>query len=425
MRNKPYPTSYQSNIMQKVYLLLRDNQPSGPYSLADLESVHLTEKDLVWDISKNSGWCYPFEMGLPFTLSPGAEEKKVAYNPIKTQTAGEQPEKLVKEEEEKPSVSSFDDTDLTIDQLSQKITQIRQKLMFVEEHMRDDLTPPPAPEPVKTELPKKEKKKRSRWKLLAAAAVLIVLVITSLGFLVYQNQNEQNSTAKKKPVITYVDPSTLEVPEADANAVGPETLDSVAAAAAVRANDSTRIAEEKLKAAGKPTATSKKKVNKKPVTVQKKKNTTVDSISDRMLTKEETEQDLPVRVNYVDVEAERRTFFQKILDLFRSKENTNATTGAKLAGDITDYLDVKVNTTNYKWLKGVQGLTLTMVNRSTKTIVNATVNVVYLNKDNNIMEKNSIRFRNIRPNKAQTIAAADHPFADHAGYEIVAITATK
>jgi hypothetical protein len=148
--------------------------------------------------------------------------------------------------------------------------------------------------------------------LLAAAAVLIVLVITSLGFLVYQNQNQQNSTAKKKPVITYVDPSTLEVPEADSNAVGPETLDSVAAAAAVRANDSTRIAEEKLKAAGKPTATSKKKVNKKPVTVQKKKNTTVDSISDRMLTKEETEQDLPVRVNYVDVEAERRTFFQKI-----------------------------------------------------------------------------------------------------------------
>jgi hypothetical protein len=68
--------------MQKVYLLLRQQQQTGPYSYNDLKSLELTESDLLWDTSKDSGWSYPFELGLPFSLSPIAETKKKEVDPI-------------------------------------------------------------------------------------------------------------------------------------------------------------------------------------------------------------------------------------------------------------------------------------------------------------------------------------------------------
>lgn len=46
----------------KKYLLLRDNQQSGPYSLDEMRALSLKPHDLIWIESESNGWKYPEEV---------------------------------------------------------------------------------------------------------------------------------------------------------------------------------------------------------------------------------------------------------------------------------------------------------------------------------------------------------------------------
>jgi hypothetical protein len=63
----------------KQYLLLRDNQQSGPHSFIDLTSLGLLETDLVWIEDESSAWSYTTEIEelKPFTTKPVVREKKI------------------------------------------------------------------------------------------------------------------------------------------------------------------------------------------------------------------------------------------------------------------------------------------------------------------------------------------------------------
>jgi hypothetical protein len=48
--------------MTKVYLLLRENHQSGPYTIDELKQQHLRPTDLVWVEGQSHAWCYPSEI---------------------------------------------------------------------------------------------------------------------------------------------------------------------------------------------------------------------------------------------------------------------------------------------------------------------------------------------------------------------------
>ncbi len=48
--------------MQKVYLLLRNNKQSGPYSLEELIQSGIKPLDLIWIEGASTSWCYPAEV---------------------------------------------------------------------------------------------------------------------------------------------------------------------------------------------------------------------------------------------------------------------------------------------------------------------------------------------------------------------------
>src|SRR5688572_8998223 len=48
--------------MEKVYLLLRNNLQSGPYSIGELKQQNLQSTDLIWIEGERSAWCYPSEV---------------------------------------------------------------------------------------------------------------------------------------------------------------------------------------------------------------------------------------------------------------------------------------------------------------------------------------------------------------------------
>ncbi|HYH14265.1 MAG TPA: hypothetical protein VD794_03540, partial [Flavisolibacter sp.] len=70
--------------MQKSYLLLRNNQQSGPYSLDEVKQLPLQSKDLIWIIGQSAGWRYPEEIdALKTTIdeSKSLPEKKSLKEP--------------------------------------------------------------------------------------------------------------------------------------------------------------------------------------------------------------------------------------------------------------------------------------------------------------------------------------------------------
>ena len=73
-----------------MYLLLRDNKQSGPYSLDELKAKGLKAYDLVWVEGRSAAWRYPSEIGELSAFAPVVEEqpfdrffkKPAASNPV-------------------------------------------------------------------------------------------------------------------------------------------------------------------------------------------------------------------------------------------------------------------------------------------------------------------------------------------------------
>jgi hypothetical protein len=58
-----------------MYLLLRDNKQSGPYSLDELKTMGLKAYDLVWVDGKSAAWRYPCEVEELSAFAPAVEEQ--------------------------------------------------------------------------------------------------------------------------------------------------------------------------------------------------------------------------------------------------------------------------------------------------------------------------------------------------------------
>lgn len=73
--------------MQKVYVLLRNNQQNGPFSLEELVRFDLKPIDLIWIEGKSAGWYYPQEIE---ALHPYLPFVKKAAPPVATPTIQDQ-----------------------------------------------------------------------------------------------------------------------------------------------------------------------------------------------------------------------------------------------------------------------------------------------------------------------------------------------
>src|SRR5580704_3689684 len=58
-----------------MYLLLRDNKQSGPYSFDELKTKGLKAYDLVWVEGRSAAWRYPSEIAELKAFAPSVEEQ--------------------------------------------------------------------------------------------------------------------------------------------------------------------------------------------------------------------------------------------------------------------------------------------------------------------------------------------------------------
>jgi len=77
--------------MQKVYLLLRSNKQTGPYSLEELLQLNLKPFDLVWVDGRSAAWQYPFEIPSLKPYVPETPHADAPFKPVATSAMEEVP----------------------------------------------------------------------------------------------------------------------------------------------------------------------------------------------------------------------------------------------------------------------------------------------------------------------------------------------
>jgi hypothetical protein len=173
------------------------------------------------------------------------------------------------------------------------------------------------------------------------------------------------------------------------------------------------------------TPTGADNTNVPPVVVVKKDNQVADNTNGSQaeqqgekkegffskLFKKKTKEDAaPSQEPATNAEGERTT----------SKRDANTTTPATaVETNIADQVQISMNTPEDKWMMGVTGLRLTLSNNSNADLKRAAVDVIYYNEQNEVLERKTVYFTNIRSGKSKSAAAPDHKTADHAGYRVV------
>lgn len=76
--------SFKTPSMQKIYLLLRSNKQTGPYTLEELLQLNLKPFDLVWVDGRSAAWQYPFEIPALKPYVPETPQADVPFQPVAT-----------------------------------------------------------------------------------------------------------------------------------------------------------------------------------------------------------------------------------------------------------------------------------------------------------------------------------------------------
>ncbi|HEY0040295.1 MAG TPA: hypothetical protein VGB71_06505 [Flavisolibacter sp.] len=426
--------------MQKVYLLLRNNQQTGPYNLEELLQFDLKPYDLIWIEGRSAGWYYPQEIPalqphLPFlkgtSLSAGPAPTEES---IKRPAQTDGPKKIfvsmpsnVKKEEPtpKPSFAPLFNYENETPK-SHEETQVRQP-----EDLRT--TYAKSLEEVENDYMNWAYQKKSKKKpFVSTKGILIACLIVGVAFagwiMLQPSDEDQGKTAPEQtafltaqnelPADTVTEESNLPINTKNKkqklvkkagniteqkSTTGKQTNpgrhhDEVAAVSEPPQNEYEATPE--IKDESKPVVQEKKS---EPVAAEspKEKKKLRDKIADLFKKKpeEKKEEAKPVE----EENGERRSVRRE--------------TGSNLAQMVT----VKFAIPN-DWMMGIKGAKATLTNRSSEAIAKAVVEVVYYNDDNDVLDKRNISFGNIKSKQTQTISIPDHQTATRLEYNVVSVT---
>lgn len=443
--------------MQKVYILLRNNLQTGPYSLDEIVQLKLKNSDLVWVEGKSCGWSFPHEVAAlqPYVPMP---EEAVATSKNNEPIVAQHKDYLPAEETTPQpiaapakhiyvslpanTIAQLQSAATTPEQtFAQKADAIRlraQTYAATTESKTDDSlhtgykrSLADVEEDYTTWVVKQKTKRKTVQPWMVACGVLLVLLLS--GFILLR---KPTSMAAKTAALTS-HTATGRVTEAvPANTILP---------AAVKVKAEKKQPVKTIKATNNITAATKKTSVAKPVRkteiLQTVENKSAPVIMENNSTPPAEKKEQPATTT----EQPKKKLAGKIDDFFnkfkikKGKDEpvatppTTTTEGERqathrddktptteAADDIKSKVTLTSNEADENWMVGVRGLKITLHNRSNSTIKKATVAVNYYNEDNDLLDKKTVIFGNIPAGRQQTTAAPDHRLADHTTYTLLA-----
>lgn len=431
--------------MQKVYLLLRNNQQTGPHTLEELLNLDLKPFDLVWVEGKSYGWSYPSEIE---TLKPFVTASNNKAQPAASPTTALDSFEAEKTVRKKIFVSmpvgnvSTSSASTSADAIEEKAEELRRRAQsYIPQS-------PLQPEELRTNYARNlndveedytswvfKRKAKSKayankkyWAFGAATAIVLcatwmAIKMTApkpsaavLPLAVQTNAEEKTANSSIEPT-----ESSTVIPVSQNKSVKHLVASNISKKEKEKKIEKNDLTIKENALAPSPDVVQKQPANQteeitpsnaeeKKVTVEKpKEKRTLKTLFNTLFKKNKKEdavqeQPQPAANN----NNERRA-------THRGDEQETVTNIVDISAKIT----VKLNKASSDWMMGVQGLKLTLYNNSEATLKTAVVQVLYYSDENNLLETKTINFSNIAPGKSQTMAAPDHRLADHIDYKII------
>ncbi|MGN6163750.1 MAG: hypothetical protein ACTHOF_04345 [Flavisolibacter sp.] len=431
--------------MQKVYLLLRSNQQTGPHTLEELLKLDLKPFDLVWVEGKSYGWSYPSEIETlkPF-VTPNSDKVLEVASPAITpdsfeadKTAGKKIFVSMPVANVAASIPS-----VSVDAIEQKAEELRRRAQ--------SYTPQNTlqPEELRTNyarnlsdveedytswvFKKKTKSKAYGNKKYWAFGAAIAILFCGTWMVIKMTASKSSAAIQPLVVQTNADEkvanSSIEPTEASAAIPVSQNklVKRLAASNVSKKGKVQKAAANNLIIKEKAIVVDADVVQKQPAGTIEEQTPIITEEKNEPVGKTKEKRTLKTLFNTLFKKNKKEEAVQE--EEPKSASNNNNQRTATHRGDeqesvanivdLSDQVTVKLNKTSNDWMMGVQGLKLTLYNNSEATLKTAVVQVLYYSDENNLLETKTINFSNIAPGKSQAMAAPDHRLADHVDYKI-------
>ena len=418
--------------MYQSYLLLRNNEQTGPYSLEQLLQLDLKPFDLVWEEGRSAAWRYPGEIESLQSFiehAPGVAQA-ISGDTVSRVNTSITPKKVFvsmpgkKTPAPTPVQKDETDPDAIISQRAESL-RLRVQQYASENH---PAVPPPLSnsfyekeEPTYSYFQKSTRKNKISSRQIMILSGIILAAVLSWYFI----SNDDVALPDVKPPATSVSSIPTAAPvENEANLPVPSLP--------VKSNPELFVREV--------AAPSKKPRASQPVKPEKLPETelvinTTPPPPNHVTNEAVNENDAGMPVNDPPApKKEKKKLREVVRNIFNPKDKEPAdvpadetpvpATGRKAnkrnnTGDVVtageavrNNIDISSNDKG-NWMMGISGMKVTVRNRNNLPVSSVIVTVTYLDVNNKLLEKKELNFKNIPANGKLTLNAPDHRWADH------------
>ncbi len=418
--------------MQKIYVLLRNNQQTGPYHLEELIQFDLKPYDLIWIQGKSAGWYYPQEIQalhpyLPFVKKPV---------PAETNTVTPRAKTIESREPKKPFVSMPANFKIEEPLVPETIVKKEETVTY---------TPYEAPAPfvypvkepdaleaavyqvreTKAEMPPISQPKRKKQPVVSTTGIILACLI--VGVVGYFMAKPFMATADDtSPEQTISSPAQNEVqPDNSLPSGSTQNSSNPLFKKQKQQKQATVVKEITTIIRQAPNDDEETYDNNPPVT-----NNEATPVNEEDKTVVEENKNEPV-VTEAPTE-KKKTIRDKIFDIFRKKPQESKKEESKPAEDEgerrstrretdrTQMVSVRFTIPN-DWMAGIKGAKATLTNRGSETLSKVVIEVTYYNDDEQLVDKRTVSFGRIEGKSSQTITIPDHATATKLDYTVISV----
>jgi len=424
--------------MQKIYVLLRNDRQTGPYSLEEIIQFDLKPYDLIWIEGKSAGWYYPQEIAslhpyLDFLPQP---PKASLQNTTTAKKVFVSMPAVPKQEEAKAAPVA--DLSMYAPKKSEKPADPEEKRL--EEAVYASFTKPVVEKAASyTTITTNEQKTPTKKPMIPVGGAILGLMVVggifAASWIMNRHPAEEQATAS---VPATEAPAQNEITPA---AVAPDdhTNDTHAFSTVQQKQQKNKPVTKEAATTVKQTAAPKQnQVNMSSNPAEETRATDAATPQAKeeapVVTKGETNNTQATESTDAPQEKKKK-LRDKIFDIFHKKSEEPKIEEAKPSetdhgerrashresgANLTQLVSVRFTIPN-DWMMGVKSAKATLYNRSNETVTKATVEVLYYDDDNQLLQKKVISFGKVSSKDSQTISIPDHPSATRVDYNMISV----
>ena len=415
--------------MHRVYLLLRNNQQTGPHSLDELLQMQINSNDLIWIEGESYGWQTASEIPRLHNYLKQSAEHKTGFDGRKHATERDARVNSRNVFVRLPAVQHLSPSTPEEVSIEDRAELLRKKVQSIAAAERNSSVENIGVHAGKVDYTGWAFKKKEKRSVNSKILIVFINALVLIAVIGWWTTTKDSSEKKKSEVVVTQKSNTSEPVEFQGESSVIVNAEETKVDQPIRPNEPTAVSKG---------STAQEKLKKKTMMVAEVQQPASPGENQAITNEVSAEENVPQQPTQTP-EKKRRTLKEVIHGLFAKEDATEAGQQASSAstkgerttrkrGDasgqvapvsFTDAIDIRLQKSEDDWMMGVQNLKVKLYNNSDVKLSSATIQLLYYSEDNVQLDRKTIQFSNVPAKKSQTIAAPDHRTADHVTYQIL------